>query len=120
PGVFVHGAADLDRDGLDELVASDNQSFVALRADGTRLPITWPAHINFGQPVIADIDHDSFPEILTVTDDNFELKLEAFRHDGSVLKQWPLFGISGRVAVAGIPAVGDFDHDGRTDLAVHS
>ena len=66
-------AADLDNDGLDEILAgSENRTLYIYRGNGSAFP-GWPqTYDSLGQsrqtPLIADLDGDSFPEILSTTE----------------------------------------------------
>ena len=56
---------DLDRDQRDEIIFANAQQPVSvLRPDGTPLGGTWPILQSPNAPVIADVDNDTFPDIV--------------------------------------------------------
>jgi len=124
--------ADLDRDGRNELIVVANATLDVLRADGSHFPGLWPVigtgFEPLGSPVAGDIDGDGFAEILTTRDNmvfSGELSyrspvLLAYRMDGQVVRSWRLFGANGNQPHGdGNVVFGDFDHDGKADLAVN-
>src|SRR6185437_5250621 len=68
-----------------------------------------------------DVDGDGLPEIVTSLVD-FTVgnpKVLVIRADGTTEKSWELTGANGFVAFAyPAPAIGDFNQDGTTDIAV--
>jgi len=164
-GYVFLAAGDLARTGYDQIVAATHNNLFVLNSDGTTFSSAWPlptSSLNpFGPIVLADIDGDGYPEILTTTadyslagnsskgstvvrspspdgnslrsavqvqtstpDDNtapayFAPTLHAFRRDGTVARSWKVLGIHGEQPFY-YPriTVGDFNHDGLTDIAV--
>lgn len=131
---------DLNHDGHKEIVYSHESFLYVFNADATNFsnawPISTPAGPSFGYNgvVIGDVDGDGFPEIVTVlntesfnSDPNFALgeygnqTLLAIRRDGTVSKSWQLNAGGGCwLQFYPTPAIGDFNQDGITDIAVVS
>ena len=123
--------ADLNRSGRDQIVFSGGGSLYVFNDDGTQFPSPWPLATDGGAIAIGDIDGDGFPEIVTTKTDEVtapdptspfpvynDPKLVAFRRDGSVSRLWHLTGMNGAVPVEPTPAIGDFNQDGITEIAV--
>ncbi|HEY0710375.1 MAG TPA: S8 family serine peptidase [Polyangia bacterium] len=111
---------DLDRDKRNEIVVAGEDKLSVLKADGTSFSTAFPTARNFGAAVIADVNNDGFPEVVAAsTNSSHDARLTAYRRDGTVLKQWLLFGALGRFPGAGIPSVGEFTADGKTDVMVN-
>lgn len=130
---------DLKQDGHYEIVYSHEGSLYVFKDNGTLLSGAWPlqagSNVNtgYGSVVIGDIDGDGFPEIVTTlntaesTTDPFfvygsryyDEKLLAIRADGTISKQWQLTASNGySLYDYPAPAIGDFNQDGITDIAV--
>lgn len=135
-GVFSPSFADLDNDGVDEVISLDISSLNVWRADGSTFP-GFP--INFADDVssnmaIADLDGDGDLEMV------FALYLDgtgptgvnpsslyAFHHDGSIVDGYPTSYVSevdslsaGQywyVSTGAAPIIEDFDQDGQLDIA---
>ncbi|MGA3049593.1 MAG: chitobiase/beta-hexosaminidase C-terminal domain-containing protein, partial [Terracidiphilus sp.] len=164
-GYIFLAAGDLARSGYDQIVAATHNNLFVLNSDGTPFSSAWPLPTSsfnpFGPVVLADIDGDGYPEILTSTadyslaDDShsgatvvrsstpdpsnlrtavqvqtttpddtsapsyFAPTLHAFRRDGTVSRSWKILGMHGEQPFY-LPrlAVGDFNHDGTTDIAI--
>jgi subtilisin family serine protease len=119
---------DLDHDGIEEIVAAPLPGIRVLRPDGTDWgPVAWPPIFQPQNPVLADIDGDSFPEILVSKSTSTfvagrqttDSRIKAVSRTGVLLKEWRLFGIEGRQPATANLTIGDFTGDGNTDLAVH-
>jgi hypothetical protein len=86
----------------------------------------------YGAVVLGDVDGDGLPEIVTVRNDlvatsdpyfsyaqQLDPKLLAIRRDATIARSWQLTGMRGYDIYVGlIPAIGDFNQDGVTDIAV--
>ncbi len=117
---------DLDRDQRHEIVVVAPHEVQILRDDGTQWGPRWaPQGTGLGQPVLADLDGDGYPEILASHlrsvwlnggGEYSSVSLVAYRRDGVELGRWPLPGIGGAQASLGLPLVGDFDSDGNADI----
>ena len=124
--------ADMDRDGRDEIVIASKLMLHVLRADGTPMNSSWPMtsmYYDLGGLVVADIDGDTYPEILclrqlTVIPDSgpsaWLYSLGAYNRNAQEVKSWPLFGGNGSIPFNhGSVTVGDFNQDGKVDIVVH-
>ena len=163
-GYIFLAAGDLARTGYDQIVAATHNNLFVLNGDGTTFSNAWPLPTSsfnpFGPVILADIDGDGYPEILTSTADYslagdtrqgktvvrsqapdgsnlrssvqvqtsapdesapayFAPTLHAFHRDGTVAKSWKLLGLHGEQPFY-YPriTVGDFNHDGLTEIAV--
>ncbi len=118
PSVSI-AVGDFNRDGHEEIVLSREAAIYLFNSDGTLFPGAWPLTANiigYGSVVIGDVDGDGFPEIVTSLVDlsGSTPQLLALRSNGSVAKSWALIGLFAYPA----PALGDFNQDGTTDIAV--
>lgn len=106
--------ADLDDDGVDELLIGINDKFFAIKGDGSLLfeldvegPILYP-------PAVADMDGDGDLEIVfnfgfsTLTNGTYLLD-----HQGNVLDGWPR---THSTLVSNAPSVTDLDDDGIMEI----
>ena len=124
---------DLNRNGSKQIVIASMGLLYVFNADGTPFPGAWPLQApgesGFGPAVIGDIDGDGFPEIVTVRNDYAtypvapfaysDQKLLAIKRDGTIEKSWQLADMhENQAAFLAVPAIGDFNHDGLTDIAV--
>jgi hypothetical protein len=131
--------ADLNLDGHKEIVYSHESFLYVFNQDASNFSSAWPLQASpvsesFGYNAVAigDVDGDGFPEIVTVlntlasnTDPYFALgsyahqQLLAIRRDGTISKSWELTAGNGCwLQFYPTPAIGDFDQDGITDIAV--
>ncbi len=125
---------DLERNGHEQIVLSDQQHLSVFNSDGTPYSNQWPLvapnhNPGFGPIVIGDIDGDGYPEIVTARIDlggftpaglaYYSQQLFAYRRDASVSRSWQLMNANDHpVPFSAIPLIGDFDRDGITDIAV--
>jgi len=118
-------AADLDGDGLDNIVVENNddvsKDFIEIhRPDGTSLPgwpITLPplpAASMTRTPALADLFGDGELEIISTDLD----RVYAYHRDGSVVAGFPV-DLSA-TSVRSYPVVGDVDGDGAPEIVVVS
>jgi hypothetical protein len=106
--------ADLDHDGVPELIVAGDGEIAVLRADGSAFSGT-PIAIGVASktsPVVADLDGDGAYEILLGTSD---FRMHAYQLDGTDLPGWPrTFTEIARAA----PSVADVDGDGDLDVVL--
>lgn len=106
--------ADLDNDGVDELLIGIDQKFYAIKGDGSILfevdvegPILYP-------PAVADMDGDGDLEIVfnfgfsTLTNGTYVLD-----HQGNALDGWPR---THSTLISNAPALADLDDDGIMEI----
>lgn len=104
--------ADLDADGLPDLVRTDlwDRNFEVLRHDGT---LWWSDTFDGGTPVIADVDGDGLPEVLAV---NIPGEMRVYEHDGAL--KWSAYDPSRADSLA-TPVTFDLDGDGASEIVQH-
>ena len=113
--------ADLDHDGLDEVVVSCANGYLyVLRPDGSGFLnpdgtfAALGANYNYGSAAVADLDGDHDLEIIAPSRSDF---VYAFNPDGSALAGWPVgLGGDARASVA----LGDVDNDGLIEVVAAS
>lgn len=113
--------ADLEGDGLMELVVASSDGTVdLLRADGRPL-VGWPVHLEadcFAPPAAGDVDADGRLEI-ALADGSGRLRL--MRASGLPAAGWPVALSAGSTpaqAIFAAPAMGDLDGDGADEICV--
>lgn len=121
---------DLNRNGRKQIVVATFPLYV-FNDDGTPFSDAWPLMPSgeYGPAVIGDIDGDGSPEIVTVCKRQIisstyrsgyaNLTLLAIRRDGTIARSWQLADMRGLpIVFRATPVIGDFNHDGLTDIAV--
>ncbi|MFH0778263.1 MAG: C25 family cysteine peptidase, partial [Candidatus Eisenbacteria bacterium] len=118
--------ADLDRDGVTEVVAVDwNQRKVYVwNADGT-LEAGWPQTVGinpWSTPAVGDIDGDSDLEIVV---GNADGKVYAWHHNGVEVRDGDgnpstlgVFAVTGSMWLYGSAAMADIDSDGIVEIII--
>ncbi|RCX15462.1 subtilisin family serine protease [Anaerobacterium chartisolvens] len=134
--------ADMDRDGTDEIVYSQLNEINVLRIDGTPMSNAWPIYREryYGNFSIGDINGDGYPEIVAyrisekeyVSWDSERRKyvhneVVAIDRNARTAGRWRVIGpggarpdksLTGSYYSTSSPVLGDFDGDGRVDIAV--
>lgn len=120
---YPGASADLDGDGIDEILVEDSdtsssRNFLEIhRPDGARFPgrsISLPTVNQWSKlrtPVVADLFGDGTLEIVTADDNH----IYAHRSDGSIVSGFPV-----NLGVRSLPVVGDVDGDGAPEIVVVS
>jgi hypothetical protein len=128
---------DLNQDGNEEIVVSSGNIYV-FKTNGTRFSNAWPLMGNYNQAslffyaqaVLADVNGDGFPEIVTTLERQatngpaglssyLTAQLIVLDRFGYMLRSWNLPGARGEAPGEYVyPSVGDFNHDGLTEIAV--
>src|SRR5581483_6224262 len=111
--------ADLDGDGLPEIVVQTDTALHVFKGDGTVFP-GWPvalAGIGNSAPVVGDVDGDQRPDIVVT--------VEASGTSGAGVLVFSRYGVlhprfpkSLPIGSGGVPAIADLDGDGRNDIVV--
>ena len=115
---------DFNRDGHYQILCSHETNLYLFNDNGTLFPGAWPRQATFPRGfaagVIGDINGDGFPEIVTALENSgADFQLLAIDKTGTTIKSWRLTGANGYIPYAyPAPALGDFNQDGITDVAV--
>lgn len=130
----------LAQNGQQQIVWASTMLCV-LNADGTKYSSAWPlvqpanpglAQGTYGPIVLADVDGDGKPEIVTTSDNltattdpffpfssYYDQQLLAYHLDGTVSRSWQLTGMNGYDSYTnGVPSIGNFSGQGTTEIAV--
>ncbi len=117
-------AADLDGDGLPEVLAATNLGMVYLWDGGGNLLPGWPlsaASVRvMSGAAVGNLDGDPQKEIAVAANDGGQLKLWVLNIDGSSLPGWPKVLQTGAVHVLSSPAMADMDGDDSLEIILAS
>jgi hypothetical protein len=107
--------ADLDGDGVPEIIVQSNNALYAFKGDGSSLP-GWPVSgPGSGQgnsaPVVGDVDGDGQPDIAVT----WGGEVITYDRMGQVLPHFPK---ALQIGAGAVPAIADVDGDGRNELVV--
>lgn len=111
--------ADMDGDGIPEIIAGLSEGITVWKGNGTLLPgfpVTWGPPFNisyFYAPVVGDIDGDQKPDIVVITPE----KVYVYNSEGLLNPHFPK---SLPIELGAVPAIADIDMDGRNELIVTS
>ena len=105
--------ADLDQDGVNDVVSIGENGVPSLFSNGVVLPVSLPFSI-YGDQAIADLDRDGFLEVIAGGDN----QVVAMNHNGSSVTNFPaiLDPSSPRGRVISAVVVGDVSGDGQADV----
>jgi hypothetical protein len=115
--------ADLDGDTRPEIIVQTDGWLNVLYGNGARFPgwpITWEAFneghwLGNSSPVVGDIDGDQKVDIVVTSIASRVSRVYAFKTNGKLLKRFPK---SLPIGFGAVPAIADFDRDGRNELIV--
>jgi hypothetical protein len=106
--------ADLNRDGLIELIFSSSDSLLHALTIASETEISnWPISLNgasISESIIIDLDNDGDLEIITPTYNGY---LNVFHHDGSSYHNFPYIS---QDSIKSSASIGDIDNDGDYEL----
>lgn len=107
--------ADLDGDGVDELLIGLNTKFVAIKGDGSLLfEKTMPGPVLY-PPAVADLDNDGNLEIvINYGFSTLQNGITVLDHLGETMDGWPK--AFGTTLVNNAPTVSDLDDDGTYEI----
>src|SRR5439155_1251243 len=117
--------ADLDGDGIPEIIMQTNDAVNVWKGDGSVFP-GWPVQLgsylwlgNAG-PVVGDVDGDGQPDIVVLAIQNSGNggDVLVFHANGTLLPGFPIH-LAG-LGSGAVPAIADIDLDGRNDIIVAS
>jgi subtilisin family serine protease len=113
--------ADLDGDGIPEIIVQTDGFLTAVRGDGSIFP-GWPVPTGGwkgnSSPVVGDVDGDGLPDIVITSHTYGESvmgEVQAYNRNGTLLSGFPKKLPIGDGAV---PAIADLDLNGRNDIIV--
>src|SRR6266581_2428145 len=119
----VPALADLDSDGVLEIIVQTWTALNVFRGDGSVFP-GWPYVFN-GEtsgtevyaPVVGDLDGDGLPDIVLITtvDELQTGRVRVFNRDGVLHPRFPKTLPIGEAAA---PAIADIDGDGRNEIII--
>lgn len=111
--------ADLDGDGVMEIITTDRQQTYVFAADGSLWP-GWPRPGGSDNiPAVADIDEDGAPEIL-VASPGGPPKIRCFNSNGTIQAGFPVSLPYQNWLNVTAPAIADVDGDGHLDVGAQS
>jgi immune inhibitor A len=109
--------ADIDGDGLDEIVVGcANRRVYAWNHDGTSIP-GWPVFAGglvTGKPAICDVDIDGNADVIVSSQDG---RVYVFENDGRRMNGWPQ---ATGAAILSSPLLSDIDDDGLVEIVCGS
>jgi subtilisin family serine protease len=115
--------ADLNGDGIPEIIVQTDSAVNVWRGDGTTMP-GWPVSLGTGlwlkngSPVVGDLDGDHVPEIvvLKLPSSGDAGDVVAFHANGTMVSGFPKHLLN--IGSGAVPAIADIDRDGRNELIV--
>lgn len=118
--------ADMDGDGVPEIIFQADNALNVVRGDGTSLPgwpVVWATDggSKFSQgnssPVVGDVDGDWLPDIVVTTRDlgTYNGEVRVYNRNGV---SHPRFPKTLPIGDSAVPAIADSDLDGRNEIIV--
>lgn len=119
--------ADLDGDQKSEIVWIADRTLNITRFNGGSSTVLLAPELSAQRSLnhfcVADIDSDGVPEIIYnsrfTLNGEFVCGLAAIHPDGSLVRQWRAFGGENETVDFVFPTLGDFNGDGKTDIACY-
>ena len=110
-------AADLDHDGIIEILVASSGKLYAWKASGDAFNQHFPILVEGLEcqsmaPLVANVDSDYENEIIITSKQGGAGFIYAFNTDGTAVQGWPL-NVDGIYAT---PAIGDVNHDGLNEI----
>lgn len=109
--------ADMDNDGVNEIIFPSRGSIKIWRGNGVLINsfiLNSDISIELRAPAVADLDGDTVPEIIAVSDEDFSSSIYVINADGSSLPGWPQK--TGLSIVQ--PTITDVNNDGKNEILI--
>jgi subtilisin family serine protease len=114
--------ADIDDDGILDIIVQTNSALNVVRGDGTNCPgwpVIWGDQYWLGNsaPVVGDVDGDGLPEIVVTTQvaGSGNGVVRVFKHNGA---SHPSFPKTLPIGSGMVPAIADIDGDGHNKIII--
>ncbi|MBI4684170.1 MAG: VCBS repeat-containing protein [Nitrospirae bacterium] len=120
---FKPALADLNSDGIPEIIVQTDSALNVMRGDGTNFPC-WPIvwgngyWLGFSGPVVGDVDGDGFPDIVVTTEVVASGETGVVRVYGRNGASHSHFPKTLPIGSGAVPAIADIDGDGRNEIII--